>query len=92
MGVWISIIFMCVHTHTHIYCLVSYIYIHYILIPIPISIFMSMSMSISIFIPMQQLYNAPNPGSILLTGDVTSCMIDCRDEYAKIEGAQQNTG
>lgn len=41
---------------------------------------------------MFQLYNAPNPGSILLTGDLSSCMIDCRDEYAKIEGTQPNAG
>lgn len=27
------------------------------------------------------IYNAPNPGSIKLTGGVTSCFIDCSDEY-----------
>lgn len=27
------------------------------------------------------IYNAPNPGSIRLTGDAVSCFIDCSDEY-----------
>jgi hypothetical protein len=31
------------------------------------------------------IYNAPNPGSIRLTGDVTSFFIDCTDEYLLIQ-------
>lgn len=31
------------------------------------------------------IYNAPNAGSIRLTGDATSCYIDCSDEYFEAE-------
>lgn len=35
------------------------------------------------------IYNAPNPGSFKLEGDLASCFIDCSDEYKELSELQK---